>query len=215
MKVSLRLMICHNFGSRVDLIQNCGGYTISFPWGRGDLLLPGFGGRKGDLAWPTLGLGLISLRPQRRLFSTRRRSWSSSDMWRGSFGRGNPLLHTFVGCKPWRCCAPHLWAPPHRMLLSCRLQSRCPVATQHVPLCGWWSRAVGAGGVFRHLRYVCLRQGVSQCGWTPSRLGACAGGPCLGAAVPEYEWVVPMSLWQAGCVRSTLFFCILLPYSRV
>ena len=39
-------MICHNFGSRVDLIQNCGGDTICFPWGRGDLL-PGFGGRKG------------------------------------------------------------------------------------------------------------------------------------------------------------------------
>ena len=25
------IMICHNFGSRADLIQNCGGYTISFP----------------------------------------------------------------------------------------------------------------------------------------------------------------------------------------
>ena len=56
----------------------------------------------------------------------------SSDMWRGSLGRGNPLLHTFVGCKLWRGCTPYLWAPPHRMLLSCRLQSRCPVATQHV-----------------------------------------------------------------------------------
>ena len=37
------------------------------------------------------------------------------------------------------------------------------------------------------------RVGTSRTDEGLSRLGACVGGPCLGAAGPEYEWVVPMS----------------------
>ena len=201
MKLSLSLMICHNFGSRVDLIQNCGGDTFCFPWGRGDLLA-GFGGCKGGpcMTHPRPGID-ISVATEEAILHAAAFLEFKRHVER-LIRAGNPLLHTFVGRTLWRCCIPRLWARPHQILLSCRLRpSMCmlrsapgwvqvPLAWAVIPahvaptdawdfyyghhekmdllllaavpvratwsgtprpilpaagLCGWWSRAVGAG----------------------------------------------------------------------